>query len=134
MNAGGLRVEFLASPRKGVEPGTILSLTLLIENASRAVARGVMLAVPVPHGASQCRGSLFHDAVRRSEDEFFSDGFELPDLGPGARTAFMWKLRVDDGDEPLRIVPQLWAGQTRAVGAEPIEIARRTHERARAET
>jgi hypothetical protein len=114
----------LASPRKEVAPGTILSLTLLLENASSSAVSGIALAVPVPVGASYSEGSLFCDAVRRRETAFFADGFELPDLAPGARTAFMWKLRVEDGEEPIRIVPQIWAGQTRVVGAEPLEIAR----------
>jgi hypothetical protein len=124
MSRGSLCVEMLASPRKEVAPGTILSLTLLLENASSSAVSGIALAVPVPVGASYSEGSLFCDAVRRRETAFFADGFELPDLAPGARTAFMWKLRVEDGEEPIRIVPQIWAGQTRVVGAEPLEIAR----------
>ena len=144
MSRGSLCVEMLASPRKEVAPGTILSLTLLLENASSSAVSGIALAVPVPVGASYSEGSLFCDAVRRRETAFFADGFELPDLAPGARTAFMWKLRVEDGEAVLRtrkgldwtrkfsaiaeaairIVPQIWAGQTRVVGAEPLEIAR----------
>ncbi|HEY9085603.1 MAG TPA: hypothetical protein VIN40_06675 [Candidatus Tyrphobacter sp.] len=128
MSGATLHVELLAEPRKDVETGAHLSLTLLISNASHATARGVVLAVPVPAGASFCEGTLFHDAVRRNDATFFGDGVELPDLAPGSRTAFIWKLRVEEGDEPLRIVPQIWAGQTRAVGAEPLEILRRAQD------
>ncbi len=119
-----LHVTLLASPRRNVETGGTLSLTLVLANRSSQTVRGVAMAVPVPFGTSFVQRTLFHDAVRVDGAAFFGDGCELEQLVPAARTAFIWKLRVEPGEEPIRIVPQIWAGTTRALGTEPIEVSR----------
>lgn len=120
-----LHVELLAAPRREVEAGTLLALTLFVENRSAAPARGAVFAVPIPSSAEYVEGTLFHDATRIAGDGFFGDGYEQADLQPAARSAFIWKLRVRDGDESLRIVPQVWAGETRVSGSAPVTILRR---------
>ncbi len=122
-----LHVTLLASPRRNVEAGGTLSLTLVLTNRSSETVRGVSLAVPVPFATAFVERTLFHDAVRVDGAAFFSDGCEIAELMPAARTAFIWKLRVEPGEEPIRIVPQIWAGTTRALGTEPIEISRQTN-------
>ncbi len=107
-----------------MKPGDVLTLTLILENASRKPMRGLVLAVPVPYGASALEGWLYRDAVRAEEGAFFGEGTELAELAPGARTAFMWKLLVEEGEEPLRLVPQIWGAVTAISGAEAIEISR----------
>jgi uncharacterized repeat protein (TIGR01451 family) len=119
-----METTLLVSPAQGVTAGSALSLTLIARNTSPRTLLGVVVAVPVPYGTSYADGSLYHDAVRVRDGAFFGDGWELAELAPGARTAFMWKLRIEAGDEPIRIVPQIFAGVTPVSGAEPIEVQR----------
>ncbi|HUY40027.1 MAG TPA: hypothetical protein VMV82_00455 [Candidatus Dormibacteraeota bacterium] len=122
-----LHVTLLASPRRTVQAGGTLSLTLVLINCSSETVCDVNLAVPVPFGTSFVERTLFHDAVRIDGTRFFGEGCEIARLEPAARTAFIWKLRVESGEEPIRIVPQIWAGTTRALGTEPIHVSRQTN-------
>lgn len=117
-------VQLLVAPKAEVSEGTLLSLTLVLANRTPDVQRGVTVAVPVPYGASYVPGTLFHDAVRVGGEAFFQDGCELAILEPAARSAFLWKLRVEGAEGPIRIVPQVFAGVTPIFGAEPVEVTR----------
>lgn len=124
-----MNVTLFASPNRDVVAESTISLTLIASNTSPQSVRGASIGVPVPYGAAYVEGSLFRDAVRISSDEFLGDGYEIAELEPAARTAFMWKLRVEATEEPLRIVPQVFAGVTRVRGAEPLEIPRSSEPR-----
>ncbi len=117
-------VTLSASPRELVTVGSTLSMTLTLANPSWESAHGVTAGVPVPYGTSYVEGTLLRDAARSNEFAFFGEGCEIGELSAGARTLFAWKLRVHDGDEPIRIVPQVFAGVTRIFGAEPIVVTR----------
>lgn len=122
---GRLNVELYVAPKSGVAAGEILTLTLLVQNASMRPVRGLAVAAPVPYGAATVDGWCYQDAMRVPEGPFYGEGTDLAELAPGARTAFMWKLRVLEGEEPIRVVPQVWGAVTPISGANPIEIARR---------
>lgn len=119
-----MHVTLVVSPRKGVVLGSTISLTLVATNLCGQSVRGATIGVPVPYGTQYVRDTLYHDAVRTPGDEFFGEGCEIAELVPGARTAFLWKLRVEDRDEPIRIVPQVFAGVTSVSGTDPVEVTR----------
>lgn len=119
-----MEIALLVSPLGPVSAANTLTLTLIACNNSSQRATGMTIGVPVPYGTSALEGSLYHDAVRVSGDAFFGDGCDIAELEPGARTAFVWKLRVEGGNEPIRIVPHVFAGVTPVTGAEPLVLAR----------
>jgi hypothetical protein len=122
---GKLKLELYVDPLGDVATGDILTLTLLLQNASLRPMNGLVLAVPAPLGTMPVEQWLYQDAVRVREGAFFGEGTELAALAPGARTAFMWKLRVVEGEEPIRVVPQIWGAVTPIIGADPITVSRR---------
>jgi hypothetical protein len=119
-----VEIALAASPRSGVNAGTTISLSLIACNTAPQAIQGVAFAVPVPYGTTLVDGSLYHDAVRVRGGEFFGEGLDVAEMAPGARTAFLWKLRVEAADESIRIVPQIFAGVTPVTGAEPLFISR----------
>lgn len=119
-----MEITLAASPRSDASAGSTISLSLIACNTASQAIHGVAIAVPVPYGTTLVDGSLFHDAVRVRSAEFFGDGVEIAEMAPGARTAFLWKVHVEAGDESIRIVPQIFAGVTPVSGAEPIAISR----------
>jgi hypothetical protein len=123
---GKVEVEFYVEPRVDVAAGDTLTLTLLVRNASLRPMRGLAVAAPIPYGAVALGGWCYQDAVRVPERAFYGEGTDLGVLAPGARTAFMWKLRVLEGEEPIRVVPQIWGAVTPITGASPIEVTRLT--------
>lgn len=120
-----VKLELYVEPLSDVATADILTLTLLFQNASLRPMNGLVLAVPAPLGTMPVEEWLYQDAVRVREGAFFGEGTELAALAPGARTAFMWKLRVVEGEEPIRVVPQVWGAMTPIIGADPITISRR---------
>lgn len=119
-----LRVRLFASPRESVEAGDLIDLTLVLRNTSAEDFRAVSVAVPVPFGASYVANSLYHDAVRVDAERFLGDGYEIPQLAPDGQSAFIWKLRAEESEEAIRVVPQILAGERRIVGTEPLVVPR----------
>ncbi len=119
-----LRVRLFASPIDKVMNGDLIALTLVLRNTSAEDFRSISVAVPVPFGASYVENTLYYEAVRVDAERFLGDGYEIARLAPDAQSAFIWKLRADEGAEPIRVVPQVLAGERRIVGAEPVEILR----------
>ncbi|MGH7737954.1 MAG: hypothetical protein ACREMP_08850 [Candidatus Tyrphobacter sp.] len=117
-------ITLFVSPRERAAAGSTLSVTLVARNASSLTIRDATIAVPVPYGTSYVEDSLFHDAHRGDPAAFFYEGCEIAALEPASRTAFIWRLRVKPAEEPIRIVPQIFAGVTSVVGAEAIEVSR----------
>jgi uncharacterized repeat protein (TIGR01451 family) len=123
-----LVIEMNASPSGGVIPGAVVTMSLTIANDGGAPAHGVVVAVPLPGGASYRSGSFVWDGRPTYDDiaeRFFGDGFLLDELAAQSRATFVWKIGVRIGAKPLVIAPSVRAHDSGIIGARPISIDRK---------
>jgi hypothetical protein len=124
-----LVVEMAATPNAGVIPGAIVTMSLTIANDGVAPAQSVVVAVPLPGGASYRNGSFVWDGRPTYDDvaeRFFGEGFLLDELLPQSRATFVWKIGVRIGSKPLVVMPSVRAHESGVIGARPLVIQRKT--------
>lgn len=127
-----LDVDLVATPHEGVIAGAVVTLTLSVANDGVFPAHNLVVAVPVPGGASFRSGSLMYDG--RAEDDsfaedFFGQGIRIAQLLPRTRTTFVWKIGVRAGTEPLLISPTIRADAAAVVGGAALMITRKDESR-----
>ncbi|MEO6913043.1 MAG: hypothetical protein ABI182_03355 [Candidatus Baltobacteraceae bacterium] len=123
-----LSVQASASPRDGVIPGAVVTLSLSIANEGATPALGIRAAVPLPGGAAYRNGSFVRDGRAMFDDEaddFFGNGLLMPILAPQSRATFVWKIGVRVGNKPLVLMPLITAVGAAIIGARPIVVGRK---------
>lgn len=123
-----LAIQASATPKAGIIPGAVVTVTLSIANEGAASARKVAVIVPIPAGAGYRPGSFVQDGramTDESADLFFHDGLDIGEIPPGGRSTFVWKLGVRLGNSALLVIPTVRAGGAAIVGARNLKIERK---------
>lgn len=123
-----LAVEAAAFPNDGVIPGAVVSLSLSVANEGAAMASDVLVAAPLPGGATYRPGTFVWNGRSTYDDVaegFFGTGLPIGALAAGDRATFTWKISVRLGVKPLVIAPSVRAGNAAVVGARPVVIGRK---------
>ena len=123
-----LAVEAVAFPADGVIAGAVVTLTLSVANEGAALADDVVVAAPLPGGASYRPGTFVWNG-RSTYDEvaekFFHAGLPIGALTVGERATFQWKIGVRLGAKPLVIAPQVRSPNAAVLGGRPVVIGRK---------
>ena len=123
-----LALEAVASPDRGVIPGAVVTVSLSISNEGTESARDVVVAAPLPGGATYRPGSLLQDGrpvYDEIAEQFFAEGIHIPEIAPRTRATFDWKTSVRLGSKPLVIRPVARAQRAAILGARPVTIERK---------
>ncbi|MDE2573465.1 MAG: hypothetical protein KGM44_13205, partial [bacterium] len=116
------------SPSRGLIPGALVTVTLLVENGG-GVAAAVRARLSLSLDASYRLGSTTVDEraapdVDESSAALGERGIDLGSLGPGDRRRLSLTAKVGVATEPFRVTAQLDAGGAPALGVAPLEIER----------
>jgi hypothetical protein len=116
-----------ASPRSGIIPGALVTVTLALVNNGATAARDVRVSMPLPLDAAIHPGTLRIDGTARGDDqaaELFGDGLAIGDLAAGSRRTILVRLVIGPGTSDLTMSAHVEAGAGAIAGPGAIRLSR----------
>lgn len=125
----GARIAAALSAMPGVNviAGTVVTLSLAIQNEGTETAAGVNATVPLPTESGLRAGSLVVDgrpADVAAEQALVGAGLPLGEMRPGQRITLLWKIDILPGAKSLVVVPHIQARGAAVLGSMPLRITR----------
>lgn len=127
----GARIAAALSALPGINviAGTVVTLSLAIQNEGTEPGRSIIATVPLPSESRLRPGTLVIDgrsADSGSDGALVGNGLPLGDMQAGQRITLIWKIDVLPGTKSLVIVPHVQAQGAAVLGSMPLRITRAT--------